>query len=75
MYAYLQTAATHTNDRDKEFVSLHWIAPPAGTGAIIFRYYVHKVKYVIYIPMHTYIMMLALAKNNNYIIGMSRIAK
>ena len=44
MYGYtasflllLQTAATHTTRTDKDYVVLTWVAPPAGTGAIIFR--------------------------------------
>ena len=40
LYSYLlllQTAATHTTSADKDSVVLTWVAPPAGTGAIIFR--------------------------------------
>ena len=35
----MQTAATHKNSTDKESVVLIWMAPPAGTGAIRFRYH------------------------------------
>ena len=34
---YLQTAATHTNNTDKNFTALIWISPPVGTGTIRFR--------------------------------------
>ena len=37
---YLQTAATHTNNADKNFVILIWMSPPVGTGAIRFRCYI-----------------------------------
>jgi len=33
----MQTAATHTNANEKLSVTLMWVAPPAGTGAIRFR--------------------------------------
>ena len=34
----LQTAATHTNNTDKNFTALIWVSPPVETGAIRFRY-------------------------------------
>ena len=34
----LQTAATHIDSEDKEYVPLKWMAPPAGVGAIRFRF-------------------------------------
>ena len=38
-YAYLlQTAATHIDGSQKTSITLSWKAPPAGTGAIRFRY-------------------------------------
>lgn len=35
----MQTAATHRNSTDKDSLVLIWISPPAGTGAIRFRYH------------------------------------
>ena len=35
----MQTAATHTNSNDKDSIVLTWMSPPAGTGAIRFRYH------------------------------------
>ncbi|XP_065907830.1 putative defense protein [Dysidea avara] len=32
------TAATHTDNNEKTLVALSWTAPPAGTGAISFRF-------------------------------------
>ena len=35
----MQTAATHTDNDGKTSIVLTWMAPPAGTGAIRFRYH------------------------------------
>ena len=37
---FLQTAATHTNNINKDSIFLTWVAPPAGIGAIIFRCFI-----------------------------------
>ena len=34
----MQTAITHSNRDDKNFIDLTWTAPSAGTGALVFRY-------------------------------------
>ena len=34
---FLQTATTHTNKDDKTEVTVPWVAPPAGTGDIVFK--------------------------------------
>ena len=34
---YMQAAATHTNNDLKQFLTVTWLAPPAGTGTVRFR--------------------------------------
>ena len=37
---HLQAAATHANNDFKYSVTVTWLAPPAGTGAVRFRYFI-----------------------------------
>jgi len=55
VYALLQTAATHIDSNFKSSVSLSWTAPPAGAGAIGFRYeFVCKIVCAIHKSCHVY---------------------